>query len=252
VQNATTGAFALLMKTSGGTTVCIPRGTFKDIIINAGGVLRVDANDVGEIKFFAGASVPAGYYECDGSAISRASNPDLFAAIGTTHGSGNGATTFNLPDLKTSGRFLRSRSASVAAGIYQNADIAAHNHTATGSTTITSITIAADGAFSPTITINDPTHGHIVSTSSDGGTGIKERNQDGGGSGIRVLNYTSGSAVAFLAAASATGISATSTSIGNHSHSGSSATATTTVTVNNSTGTETRPVNASAIACIRY
>jgi len=43
---------------------------------------------------------PAGYLFEDGSAISRVAYADLFAAIGTTYGSGNGSTTFNLPDSR--------------------------------------------------------------------------------------------------------------------------------------------------------
>lgn len=37
---------------------------------------------------------------CDGSAVPRALYPDLFLAIGTTYGAGDGSTTFNLPDYK--------------------------------------------------------------------------------------------------------------------------------------------------------
>ena len=44
-----------------------------------------------------------GWLLCDGSAVSRTTYSTLFAAIGTTFGSGNGSTTFNLPDLR--GRF---------------------------------------------------------------------------------------------------------------------------------------------------
>jgi microcystin-dependent protein len=47
---------------------------------------------------YAGSSVPAGWLECDGSAISRATYSALFTAIGTTWGAGNGTTTFNLPN----------------------------------------------------------------------------------------------------------------------------------------------------------
>lgn len=49
---------------------------------------------------FAGATAPAGWLVCDGAAVSRASYPDLFAVIGTTYGTGDGSSTFNLPDLR--------------------------------------------------------------------------------------------------------------------------------------------------------
>jgi microcystin-dependent protein len=42
---------------------------------------------------------------CNGSAVSRTVYAALFAAIGTSFGSGDGSTTFNLPDFR--GRFLR-------------------------------------------------------------------------------------------------------------------------------------------------
>jgi len=59
----------------------------------------------GGVMPFAGPVAPPGYLPCNGDAVNRADYPALFAAIGTVHGSGNGATTFNLPDDR--GRFLR-------------------------------------------------------------------------------------------------------------------------------------------------
>ena len=53
----------------------------------------------GSIVAYAGSSVPTGYLSCDGSAVSRTTYADLFAVIGTTYGSGDGSTTFGLPDL---------------------------------------------------------------------------------------------------------------------------------------------------------
>lgn len=53
----------------------------------------------GMIKPFAGTTVPTGYLLCDGSAVSRTTYASLFSAIGTTYGSGDGSTTFNLPNL---------------------------------------------------------------------------------------------------------------------------------------------------------
>ena len=46
------------------------------------------------------ASTPSGYLDCDGSAVSRTTYADLFAVIGTTYGSGDGSTTFNVPNLE--------------------------------------------------------------------------------------------------------------------------------------------------------
>ena len=59
----------------------------------------------GAVMPFATSTEPSGWLECDGSAVSRDTYSDLFSAIGTTFGSGNGSTTFNLPDLR--GEFVR-------------------------------------------------------------------------------------------------------------------------------------------------
>lgn len=59
----------------------------------------------GTVMAYAGSTVPAGYLVCNGSAVSRTTYADLFAAIGTMYGSGDGSTTFNLPDYR--GMFLR-------------------------------------------------------------------------------------------------------------------------------------------------
>ena len=45
-------------------------------------------------------TIPSGYLFCDGSAYSRTTYSTLFAALGTIHGSGDGSTTFNIPNLK--------------------------------------------------------------------------------------------------------------------------------------------------------
>lgn len=61
--------------------------------------------DVGQIAAFAMNSAPAGWLECDGSAVSRTTYSTLFARISTTFGEGDGSTTFDLPDLR--GEFVR-------------------------------------------------------------------------------------------------------------------------------------------------
>ncbi len=99
--------------------------------------LKENAPAVGTIDAYAGASAPTGYLLCDGSAVSRTTYADLFAAIGTTYGAGNGTTTFNLPDLR--GRFPLGVSGSHALGstggsetkTLIEANLPAHTHTMT-------------------------------------------------------------------------------------------------------------------------
>lgn len=59
----------------------------------------------GAVGHFAMAAAPAGWLKANGATVSRTTYADLFAAIGTTFGAGDGATTFRLPDLR--GEFLR-------------------------------------------------------------------------------------------------------------------------------------------------
>ncbi|BBG31085.1 phage tail protein [Zymobacter palmae] len=65
-----------------------------DALVPAGTVIHV-----------AMSNAPEGYLAANGTAVSRETYARLFAAIGTTFGGGDGATTFNLPDLR--GEFIR-------------------------------------------------------------------------------------------------------------------------------------------------
>jgi len=69
---------------------------------------------IGAVIAYAGSVAPTGWLIADGSAVSRATYADLFQAIGDTYGSGDGSTTFNLPDLR--GR--------VAVSVGSNSDVA--------------------------------------------------------------------------------------------------------------------------------
>lgn len=65
----------------------------------------VPHNPAGVILPYGGSNAPDGYLLCDGSEVSRSTYSDLFDAIGTNYGDGDGSDTFNLPDLR--GQFLR-------------------------------------------------------------------------------------------------------------------------------------------------
>lgn len=80
-----------------------------DVLATDHNTLRADMIDVfekappiGSIVMWAGGTgdVPDEWELCDGSAISRTTYSDLFTLIGTTFGSGNGSTTFNVPDMR--------------------------------------------------------------------------------------------------------------------------------------------------------
>ena len=98
---------------------------------------------VGTIVAFAGKQPPSDWLECDGSAVEKTVYADLYAVIGATWGTGNGATTFNLPDLR--GRFalgdgqsngLSNRELAAAGGAETHkltvAEMPAHTHKGSG------------------------------------------------------------------------------------------------------------------------
>lgn len=56
----------------------------------------------GAILPYGASSAPANYLLCDGSEVSRSTYSTLFGVISTTYGTGDGSTTFTLPDLRSS------------------------------------------------------------------------------------------------------------------------------------------------------
>ena len=68
-------------------------------------VLITNAAPPGAVIFFAQSAAPTGWLKANGAAVSRTTYSKLFAIIGTVFGVGDGATTFNLPDLR--GEFIR-------------------------------------------------------------------------------------------------------------------------------------------------
>lgn len=67
--------------------------------------LNAERVPVGTIITYSAETPPLGYLECDGTQVSRADYPQLFAVIGTAFGPGDGSSTFHLPDAR--GFFLR-------------------------------------------------------------------------------------------------------------------------------------------------
>jgi microcystin-dependent protein len=112
---------------------------------------------VGVVVPFAGSTAPAGWLLCFGQAVSRITYAGLFLTISTTYGSGDGSTTFNLPDLR--GR--------VVAGEDDMGGTAASRLTAAGSG-ITGTTLGASGGTEThtLTTAQIPSHRHDLQRSN--------------------------------------------------------------------------------------
>lgn len=63
-------------------------------------ITGIEGVNTGIIVPWSDSSIPSGFLECNGQAVSRTTYADLFAVIGTTYGVGDGSTTFDLPDLQ--------------------------------------------------------------------------------------------------------------------------------------------------------
>jgi microcystin-dependent protein len=128
---------------------------------------------------FAGNSTPTGFLLCDGSAVSRTTYANLFAAIGVLWGVGDGSTTFNLPNLQ---RRVIAGSGGTSTGTLGNTvgsvggaeTLPAHDHTSgtlTNSTSSVSGTINSGGAHTHTFTTGTESvkHTHTQPSSAQGG-----------------------------------------------------------------------------------
>lgn len=219
---------------------------------------------VGVMHEYAGSTAPGGYLLCQGQAISRTTYADLFQVIGTIYGSGDGSTTFNVPDMrgrvsvglnssdndfKTLGKHGGSKTHTLTVDEMpshthtQNA----HKHTATGSS-------GEAGAHGHTASSNSTgAHTHSVSgTAASAGDHVHTRKwgsngpttSDGdsimtGWAGANTSNTWSNRGIG-QAGAHTHSVSGTAASAGGHSHtitvkSDGAHSHTVSVTVNNAT-----------------
>lgn len=133
----------------------LAEGTADDDAVTVAQLSNVSGAPVGAIFDYAGSTPPSGYFLCYGQAISRSTYAALFAVVGTTFGSGDGSTTFNLPDLR--GR--------VAAGKDDMGGTAAGRLTTAGSAVDGTSIGSAGGTQSVTLSSSQmPSHTHAGTT----------------------------------------------------------------------------------------
>lgn len=98
----------------------------------------------GVMMEYGGSSVPTGWLECDGSAVSRTTYANLFTALSTTYGAGDGATTFNLPDRRGKQSIGKGTGTVVESGVDGAVDTTGDTFTVTANNTkwITGMAVA--------------------------------------------------------------------------------------------------------------
>ena len=109
----------------------------------------------GSIKMWGSATPPNNWALCNGQAVSRTTYATLFSRIGTTYGSGDGSTTFNLPNFVD--RFSVGAGSAYAAGStggYADAAVITHTH-----------------PVSTSVSVTDNGHSHIEQWGQTGGGG---------------------------------------------------------------------------------
>jgi len=110
-----------VVSTSPASGVSVTTTNFNNILSSADDTVQkaLDTIDnsipTGVVQMWAGSTTrPTGWLLCDGAAVSRTTYANLFATLGTSYGAGDGATTFNLPNLVS--KFPRGASTSGATG----------------------------------------------------------------------------------------------------------------------------------------
>lgn len=193
--------------------------------------------EVGRIGTFAMATPPPGWFRANGAAVSRTTYAALFAKIGTTHGAGDGVTTFNLPDPR--GKFVRiwddGRGIDVGRvfGSNQADEIRSHNHSGSSA----GAGGHTHGASSDTqgAHTHNVHYGNVTPDGSDPDTPGEPRNPINGTDAPTVATSTT--------SAGAHAHNITINAVGDHLHA---------ITVGYFGGTETRPQNIAFLACIKY
>jgi len=125
-------------------------------------------------------SVPSGFLECNGAAVSRTTYSALFAVVGTTYGTGDGSSTFNVPNLadnvavsKSPNKALGSTGGANTVQATGNIGGATANHTLTTAELASHAHPGAQGpqGLAPGGNPGNPNNGFIFGTGGNAGSG---------------------------------------------------------------------------------
>lgn len=159
---------------------------------------------------YAGGTEPSGWILCYGQAISRTTYSALFIAIGTVYGTGDGSTTFNVPDIRgrviagqddmggTSANRLTGLSGGVDGDVLggtggeeahalTSAENASHTHSGSG------LTAASDGAHTHSVTAVGSGGFVVANTSGSSAAGSSSLTTSSSGAHTHSISGTTGS-----------------------------------------------------------
>ena len=146
---------------------------------------NVEGVNTGLIVPWSSTSVPSGFLECNGAAVSRTTYAALYAIIGDTYGSGDGSTTFNVPDLQE--RCCQAKSPTTNLGTKSGSATVSVTGNVTGN--IANTTLAT-----PTISSHSHPKNNAMGAGSSGGAsggGMSTGSAGGGGAHTHALSSAS-------------------------------------------------------------
>ena len=149
---------------------------------NGSDLTGIEGTATGTILPWSAASLPTGFLECAGAAVSRSTYSALFAIVGTTYGAGDGSSTFLVPNLGDNVPVGKSNNK--ALGSTGGANTVSSTGNVGGSTANATLSIAQLASHSHSWTAGGPGVPYTNPVSpGPGSPGTKNTNNTGSGSG---------------------------------------------------------------------